>query len=152
LSLPNKVSSTPPAALPAARGGSLSTATVEKAVPFVRCRLIPTIFVATAQQIFEAFPWNAAPTYLVRDNDRVYGQAFTPRLRTMGDTRPPDLTEVVPLDRRPPVGGTEMQAYNDFLNAFTRMLEPRDEMELIWTKEAADATWEAGREAREKMA
>jgi transposase InsO family protein len=37
-----------------------------------------------AQQILEAFPWNAAPTYLVRDNDRVYGQAFTRRLRTMG--------------------------------------------------------------------
>jgi hypothetical protein len=47
-----------------------------------------------AQQIVEAFPWNAAPTYLVRDNDRAYGQAFTRRLRTMGDTRPPDLTEV----------------------------------------------------------
>jgi hypothetical protein len=30
------------------------------------------------------------------------------------------------------------------------MLESRDEMELIWIKEAADATWEAGREAREK--
>jgi hypothetical protein len=43
-----------------------------------------------------------------------------------------------------------MQAYNDLLNAFTQMLEPRDEMELIWTKEATDATWEAGREAREK--
>jgi hypothetical protein len=37
-----------------------------------------------AQQIVEAFPWNAAPTYLVRDNDRAYGQAFTRRLRTMG--------------------------------------------------------------------
>jgi transposase InsO family protein len=37
-----------------------------------------------AQQILEAFPWNAAPTYLVRDNDRAYGQAFTRRLRTMG--------------------------------------------------------------------
>jgi hypothetical protein len=23
----------------------------------------------------EAFPWNTAPTYLVRDNDRAYGQA-----------------------------------------------------------------------------
>ena len=30
------------------------------------------------------FPWNAAPTYLVRDNDRAYGQAFTRRLRMMG--------------------------------------------------------------------
>jgi hypothetical protein len=37
-----------------------------------------------AQQILEAFPWNATPTYLVRDNDRAYGQAFTRRLRTMG--------------------------------------------------------------------
>src|SRR6266446_2538425 len=37
-----------------------------------------------AQQIVEAFPWNTAPTYLVRDNDRAYGQAFTRRLRTMG--------------------------------------------------------------------
>jgi transposase InsO family protein len=37
-----------------------------------------------AQQILEAFPWNAAPTYLVRDNDRAYGQAFRRRLRTMG--------------------------------------------------------------------
>jgi transposase InsO family protein len=37
-----------------------------------------------AQQIVEAFPWATAPTYLVRDNDRAYGQAFTRRLRTMG--------------------------------------------------------------------
>jgi transposase InsO family protein len=37
-----------------------------------------------AQQIVEAFPWTTAPTYLVRDNDRAYGQAFTRRLRTMG--------------------------------------------------------------------
>src|ERR1700751_2043469 len=63
---------------------------------------------------------------------------------------PAGLEQSVPLDRRPAGGGTEMQAYNDLLNAFTQMLEPRDEMELIWTKEATDATWEAGREAREK--
>jgi hypothetical protein len=37
-----------------------------------------------AQQIVEAFPWGTAPTYLVRDNDRAYGQAFMRRLRTMG--------------------------------------------------------------------
>src|SRR6516165_5037932 len=37
-----------------------------------------------AQQIVEAFPWNTAPTYLVRDNDRAYGQAFTNRIRAMG--------------------------------------------------------------------
>ena len=63
---------------------------------------------------------------------------------------PPDWSKVYPLIGGPPVGSTEMQAYNDLLNAFTQMLEPRDEMELIWTKEATDATWEAGREAREK--
>jgi hypothetical protein len=37
-----------------------------------------------AQQVVEAFPWNTAPTYLVRDNDRAYGPAFTRRVRTMG--------------------------------------------------------------------
>ena len=37
-----------------------------------------------AQQIVQAFPWNTAPTYLVRDNDGAYGQAFRRRLRTMG--------------------------------------------------------------------
>ena len=37
-----------------------------------------------AQQIVEAFPWGTAPAYLVRDNDRAYGQAVTRRLRTMG--------------------------------------------------------------------
>ena len=34
-----------------------------------------------AQQIVEAFPWDTAPTYLVRDNDGAYGQAFTRRVR-----------------------------------------------------------------------
>jgi hypothetical protein len=37
-----------------------------------------------AQQIVEAFPWNTAPTYLVRDNDGAYGQGFTGRVRAMG--------------------------------------------------------------------
>jgi transposase InsO family protein len=37
-----------------------------------------------AQQIVEAFPWNTAPIYLVRDNDGAYGQAFTRRIRRMG--------------------------------------------------------------------
>ena len=37
-----------------------------------------------AQQIVEAFPWGTAPTYLVRDNDGAYGQAFTSRVRAMG--------------------------------------------------------------------
>jgi transposase InsO family protein len=37
-----------------------------------------------AQRIVEAFPWDTVPTYLVRDNDDAYGQAFTSRVRTMG--------------------------------------------------------------------
>jgi transposase InsO family protein len=37
-----------------------------------------------ARQIVEAFPWDTAPSYLVRDNDAAYGQAFTNRIRTMG--------------------------------------------------------------------
>jgi transposase InsO family protein len=37
-----------------------------------------------AQQIVEAFPWNTAPGYLIRDNDAAYGETFTNRLRTMG--------------------------------------------------------------------
>jgi transposase InsO family protein len=37
-----------------------------------------------ARQITEAFPWNEAPGYLIRDRDQVYGAAATRRLRTMG--------------------------------------------------------------------
>jgi transposase InsO family protein len=37
-----------------------------------------------ARQITEAFPWASAPDYLVRDNDRAYGQIFTARVRAMG--------------------------------------------------------------------
>ena len=37
-----------------------------------------------AQQIVEAFPWETAPTYLVRDNDGAYGPVFQRRVRTMG--------------------------------------------------------------------
>jgi hypothetical protein len=37
-----------------------------------------------AQQVVEAFPWETAPTYLVRDNDGAYGPIFTGRVRAMG--------------------------------------------------------------------
>jgi hypothetical protein len=36
-----------------------------------------------AQQITEAFPWNEAPRYLVRDQDGIYGAVVTRRLRAM---------------------------------------------------------------------
>jgi len=36
------------------------------------------------RQISEAFPWNEAPRYLIRDRDRVYGTMVTRRVRAMG--------------------------------------------------------------------
>jgi hypothetical protein len=37
-----------------------------------------------ARQITEAFPWDEAPHYLIRDRDRIYGRVVTRRLRSMG--------------------------------------------------------------------
>jgi hypothetical protein len=36
------------------------------------------------RQITEAFPWDAAPKYLIRDNDKAFGGAFKARIRAMG--------------------------------------------------------------------
>ena len=38
----------------------------------------------TAQQITEAFPWDDAPRFLIRDRHRTYGQTFRNRVRAMG--------------------------------------------------------------------
>ena len=37
-----------------------------------------------ARQITEAFPWDVAPAYLVRDNDRAYGRVFKAGVKAMG--------------------------------------------------------------------
>jgi transposase InsO family protein len=37
-----------------------------------------------SRQITEAFPWDHAPRYLIRDRDRSYGPVFVQRLRAMG--------------------------------------------------------------------
>src|SRR5271169_2935401 len=37
-----------------------------------------------ARQIIDAFPWDEAPHYLIRDRDRIYGSSVTRRLRAMG--------------------------------------------------------------------
>src|SRR6185312_15466 len=37
-----------------------------------------------ARQITEAFPWDEAPRYMIRDRDRIYGAVVTRRLRAMG--------------------------------------------------------------------
>jgi integrase-like protein len=37
-----------------------------------------------ARQIAEAFPWDEAPVWLIRDNDAIFGVAFKKQLKTMG--------------------------------------------------------------------
>ena len=37
-----------------------------------------------ARQLTEAFPWDQAPRYLIRDWDRIYGSIVTRRMRAMG--------------------------------------------------------------------
>lgn len=37
-----------------------------------------------ARQLTEAFPWNEAPRYLIRDRDQIYGAVVRRRLRAMG--------------------------------------------------------------------
>jgi putative transposase len=38
----------------------------------------------TAQQVIDAFPWDEAPRYLLRDRDRIYSASFRQRVRHMG--------------------------------------------------------------------
>ncbi len=48
-----------------------------------------------ARQMTEAFPWDTAPRYLLRDRDASYGQDFRDRVRMMG------IEEVVTAPRSP---------------------------------------------------
>jgi putative transposase len=51
----------------------------------VHCNVTDTPTAAwTAQQIVEAFPWETAPRYLLRDRDGVYGVEFSNRVQGMG--------------------------------------------------------------------
>jgi transposase InsO family protein len=38
----------------------------------------------TAQQLREAFPWDTAPRYLLRDRDRIFGHDFVEQVKAMG--------------------------------------------------------------------
>jgi putative transposase len=38
----------------------------------------------TVQQLREAFPWDSAPQYLLRDRDRIFGQDFVDQVKRMG--------------------------------------------------------------------
>src|SRR3984893_13978113 len=48
-----------------------------------------------ARQVTEAFPWDTAPRYLLRDRDASYGQDFRKQVDAMG------ITEVVSAARSP---------------------------------------------------
>jgi putative transposase len=49
----------------------------------------------TAQQVVEAFPWETAPRYLLRDRDGVYGGDFRTRVAALG------IEEVLSAPRSP---------------------------------------------------
>jgi len=49
----------------------------------------------TAQQVVDAFPWDEASRYLLRDRDRIYSASFQQRVRNMG------IKEVVIAPRSP---------------------------------------------------
>jgi putative transposase len=38
----------------------------------------------TVQQLREAFPWDTAPPYLLRDRDRIFGHDFAEQVKAMG--------------------------------------------------------------------
>ncbi len=48
-----------------------------------------------SRQVTEAFPWDTAPRYLLRDRDASYGAAFRKRVEAM------DITEVLTAPRSP---------------------------------------------------
>jgi putative transposase len=48
-----------------------------------------------SQQVIEAFPWDTAPHYLLRDRDASYCRVFSKRVKAMG------ITEVVTAPRSP---------------------------------------------------
>jgi hypothetical protein len=58
-----------------------------------------------AHQMTEAFPWDTAPRYLLRDRDASYGQAFRDRIEVMG------IKEVVTAAGG--AGGTPTQCRQD---------------------------------------
>jgi len=48
-----------------------------------------------SRQMTEAFPWDTAPRYLLRDRDKSYGSTFRHRVRAMG------ITEIITAPRSP---------------------------------------------------
>ena len=71
------------------RGGKLSRDAIERlvtkyaAAAGVGVTADPTAE-WTAQQLREAFPWETAPHYLLRDRDRIFGADFVKQVKAMG--------------------------------------------------------------------
>ena len=51
----------------------------------------------TAQQVVEAFPWESAPAYLLRDRDRIYSSGFRRRVRGLAGEIP--VRHLLPIFR-----------------------------------------------------
>ena len=75
----------------------------------------------SAQQITEAFPWDTAPKYLLRDRDRIFGDLFQRRICSMG------IKEVMTAYRSP-----WQNAYVERLNGSIRR-ECTDHV-IIWNE------------------
>jgi len=75
----------------------------------------------TAQQITEAFPWNTAPRYLLRDRDKIFGNHFQQRVLSMG------IEEVLTAYRSP-----WQNAYVERLNGSIRR-ECTDHI-IVWNE------------------
>jgi len=75
----------------------------------------------TAQQIVESFPWDTAPTYLLRDRDRIFGEEFRRRVNSMG------IEEVLSAYRSP-----WQNAYVERLNGSIRR-ECTDHI-IVWNE------------------
>jgi transposase InsO family protein len=74
-----------------------------------------------AQQITEAFPWDSAPRYLLRDRDKIFGKLFQQRVLSMG------IEEVLTAYRSP-----WQNAYVERLNGSIRR-ECTDHI-MVWNE------------------
>ncbi|HIL97661.1 MAG TPA: integrase, partial [Pseudomonadales bacterium] len=75
----------------------------------------------TVQQIVEAFPWDTAPRYLLRDRDKIFGSVFQSRVKSMG------IEEVMTAYRSP-----WQNAYVERLNGSIRR-ECTDHI-IVWNE------------------
>jgi hypothetical protein len=66
--------------------GRLSASTLRSIRPQAGC---------LSRQVTEAFPWDTAPRYLLRDRDASYGSLFSNWVETMG------ITEIITAPRSP---------------------------------------------------